>query len=144
MFYYAYGSNISEKRMTEERKITFFSRKSAILKDYKLIFNKMSKNDNEIAFANIIKSEGDFVEGALYEINDTDIKRLDKFEGFPTHYTKDIIKINNIYAIVYIANPFWVKENIKPTQFYLNYLLEGKDIMSEEYYNKLKLTETKK
>ena len=35
VFYYAYGSNMSEQRMLD-RKITFFSRKFGILKNYKL------------------------------------------------------------------------------------------------------------
>lgn len=143
-YYFAYGSNMSEKRMKEERKIKFHSRKKAILKDYKLVFNKMSESNNEIGFANIVKSVGDFVEGVLYEINSEDIKRLNKYEGFPKHYLKDIFYIGGVYAHVYLANPDWVREGIKPSQKYLDYLLEGKDLLSEKYYNNLLLTETKK
>ena len=35
-----------------------------------------------------------------------------------------------------------IRENIKPDKNYLNYILDGKDIFSKEYFEKLKLTET--
>lgn len=137
VFYYAYGSNMSEQRMLD-RKITFFSRKFGILKDYKLVFNKISKSNNNISFANIVESIGDFVEGVIYEINEYDIKKLDKFEGYPVHYTRKNVIIDNISCVVYVAQNEWVKEGIYPTKEYINYLLEAKDMLSEDYYNKIK------
>jgi len=137
VFYYAYGSNMSEQRMLD-RKITFFSRKFGILKNYKLVFNKISKSNNNTSFANIVESIGDFVEGIIYEIDDNDIKKLDKFEGHPVHYTRKNVLIDNKSCIVYIAQDQWIKEGIYPTKEYINYLLEAKDLLSEEYYNKIK------
>lgn len=137
VFYYAYGSNMSEQRMLD-RKITFFSRKFGILKDYRLVFNKISKSNNNISFANIVESIGDFVEGVIYEINEYDIKKLDKFEGYPLHYTRKNVIIDNISCVVYIAQNEWIKEGVYPTKEYINYLLEAKDLLSEEYYNKIK------
>jgi gamma-glutamylcyclotransferase (GGCT)/AIG2-like uncharacterized protein YtfP len=144
--YFSYGSNMSEHRMKVERKINFISRKFAILENYKLIFNKVSKNNIYIGYANIIESKGDFVEGVLYEISDSDLKIINKFEGFPIHYYKTDIEVicddQKICAVVYIANPTMIRENIKPDKKYLNYLLEAKDILSEKYYNNLLLTKT--
>lgn len=147
--YFAYGSNISEKRMREERKINFISRKFAILKDYKIVFNKVSKNNVYLGYANIVESEGDFVEGALYEINPFDLDIINKFEGAntkPNHYYRAIVNVicegESVYAITYIANPIMIRENIKPDKKYLNYILEGKDIFSNEYYENLKSTIT--
>lgn len=137
VFYYAYGSNMSEQRMLD-RKIRFFSRKFGILKDYRLVFNKISKSNNNISFANIVESIGDFVEGVIYEINEYDIKKLDKFEGYPLHYTRKNVIIDNISCVVYIAQNEWIKEGVYPTKEYINYLLEAKDLLSEEYYNKIK------
>ncbi len=57
-FYYAYGSNMFQQRMLD-RKITFFSRKFGILKNYKLVFNKISKSNNNTSFPNIVESIGD-------------------------------------------------------------------------------------
>jgi len=137
VFYYAYGSNMSEQRMLD-RKISFFSRKFGILKDYKLVFNKISKSNNNISFANIVESVGDIVEGVIYEINEDDIKKLDKFEGYPIHYIRKNLIIDNKSCIVYIAQDQWIKEGVYPTKEYINYLLEAKDVISEEYYNKIK------
>ena len=139
ILYFAYGSNLSEKRMRDERKIRYYSRKFAILKDYKLVFNKRSKDDPDIGYANIIKSQGAFVEGALYEINDSDIHILDRCEGFPRHYDRITVTLNgNINAIAYIAQPEMINENAKPTKKYIEFLLEGKDLLSESYYEILK------
>lgn len=141
MKYFAYGSNISEHRMLNERKINFISRKFAILENYKIEFNKMSKNNCYLGFANIVESEGSIVEGVLYELNDIDINIINKFEGYPNHYYQklvDVICDNQIIQVItYIANPLMIRENIKPDKKYLNYILEGKDIFSDEYYKKL-------
>ena len=147
--YFAYGSNISEYRMRTERNVNFTSRKFAILENYILLFNKVSKNNYNLGFANIVKSEGDVVEGALYEINDSDINIIDRFEGAnskPNHYFRKYVDVfcdgKLVIAIVYAANPDMIRENIKPDKKYLDYILDGKDIFSSEYYNKLKMTET--
>jgi len=147
--YFAYGSNISENRMLNERKINFTSRKLATLKNYKLLFNKVSKKNCYLGFANVVESDGDIVEGTLYEICDSDINIIDRFEGAnttPKHYYRKTIEVicddKIVNAIIYIANPIMIKDDIKPDKNYLNYILEGKDIFSSEYYEKLKLTKT--
>lgn len=147
--YFAYGSNISEYRMRGERNINFISRKFAVLENHKLLFNKVSKKNCYLGFANIVESIGDFVEGVIYELNDSDINIIDRFEGAisnPKHYFRKNIEIicdnEKIKAIAYVANPNMIRESIKPDKNYLNYLLEGKDIFSVEYYEKLKLTKT--
>lgn len=144
--YFSYGSNISSHRMINERKVNFISRKFAILENYKLVFNKVSKKNNLLGFANITESIDNCVEGALYELNASDINIIDRFEGAPIHYSRKVVEVicNNqkINAITYIANINMLRENIKPDKNYLNYILSGKDIFSVEYYNKLLLTET--
>lgn len=149
MLYFAYGSNISAFRMLKERKINFLSRKFAILENYKLVFNKMSKKNNQLGFANIMESNGDIVEGALYDLSISDITIIDEFEGAstkPPHYYRKIVNVicnNEKYqAIVYIANPIMIRENITPNKEYLNYILEGKDLFSEQYYEKINSTKT--
>lgn len=145
MKYFAYGSNISINRMVNERKINYISRELAILENYKLVFNKISKKNNKLGFANIIESDGDFVEGVLYELNYNDLNIIDKFEGAntnPKHYYQKIITVINnnipVQAITYIANPLMLNNDIKPNKQYLNYILDGKDVFSNEYYTYLK------
>jgi len=147
--YFAYGSNISEYRMRTERKVNYISRKFAILENYKMVFNKVSKNNVYLGYANIEESEGDFVEGVLYEINDIDISIIDRFEGARSkikHYYKKNVNVvcgdQLVTSIAYIANPDMIRENIRPDKKYLNYILDGRDVFSDEYYEKLRNIKT--
>jgi len=132
--------------MINERNVNFTSRKFALLENYKLVFNKVSKKNENLGFANIIEYDNSIVEGALYELDDSYIKIIDKFEGYPTHYDKKIVEVicdgEKIQAVTYIANPIMIKENLFPDKNYLNYILEGKDIFTKEYYEKLIHTKT--
>jgi gamma-glutamylcyclotransferase (GGCT)/AIG2-like uncharacterized protein YtfP len=139
IYYFAYGSNMSEKRMIN-RGLTPLSKQIGILENYKFIINKKSYKNPELGFANIMISENDNVEGILYKVLESDIKKLDKFEGFPKHYTKELLTIRLfggelVQAIVYIANPNWVSETVlKSTTEYKNYILEGINYISKNYY----------
>ncbi|NPV13004.1 MAG: gamma-glutamylcyclotransferase [Ignavibacteria bacterium] len=133
MWYFAYGSNMSLTRMAQ-RGVVINQYKPAKLKNFELKFNKISKTQG--AVANIVPNEGSIVEGVLYEIED--IAVMDKFESFPKHYKRTLVEIDGISAWVYIAQPEYIVEGLKPNQEYLNYLLEAKDFLSEEYYQKLK------
>jgi len=44
--------------------------------------------------------------------------------------------------LVYIAQPNMIEEGLKPTKEYLAHYLEGKDLLSPEYYGMLKNIET--
>jgi hypothetical protein len=88
-----------------------------------------------MGFANIRLNENSFVEGVLYDVDD--LTNLDKWEGYPKHYNKKIVKVNGVDAIVYIASEDWIAENLKATKEYKNIILDGKKYLSEEYYNKL-------
>jgi len=116
-----------------ERRIEFQKMIPAKLYDYELKFNKVSKKQG--AVANVMYKEGSVVEGILYHV--VDISAMDKYEGFPKHYNRVLMKIDNFDAWVYVANPEHIQEGLKPKQEYLNHLLEGKRFLSEEYYNKL-------
>lgn len=145
MKYFAYGSNMNKDRM-KERKINFTSRQFAKLFGYKLVFNKKAK-DGEFAYANIIASENDCVEGAVYEFPESDITLLDQKEGYPLHYDKTIVKLidnsgNQIEAITYVAQANKIKQGLLPQKKYLNHLLAGQDILSKEYFDQLTQTKT--
>lgn len=141
MKYFAYGSNMNPDRMNT-REVHFKNMNGAILKGYRLEFNKVAKANPAKGFATIIFDPDEIVEGILYEIEDEDIKKLDIFEGYPNHYDRKEITVNvnglDVKAIVYIAQQDWIKTGLKPTQEYLNHLLSAKEDISESYYNKLK------
>ncbi|MBX3043254.1 MAG: gamma-glutamylcyclotransferase [Ignavibacteriae bacterium] len=145
MLYFAYGSNMNPERM-KGRNINFSSRKFAKLIDYKLVFNKKSKY-GDFTFANIVKSNNDYVEGALYEFPDIDIIHLDNEEGYPNQYDKKLVQVtdlenNLIEATTYIANKEKIVNALKPKKEYLYHLLAGRDILTDEYYAQLSKTET--
>ena len=140
--YFAFGSNMSAQRM-HERLGWSPSRSGAILPDYEMIFNKHSNDGGK---ANIMYSPGDLVEGILYSVYEKDLVVLDKYEGVAAdQYKRYEIKVQNknkksILAVAYKAlNTGKVSA---PTEVYLNYILEGKEFLSPEYYKKLKSTET--
>ncbi|WP_412710387.1 gamma-glutamylcyclotransferase family protein [Atrimonas thermophila] len=110
-------------------------------------FNKVaSRNPNE-GYANIEKDDESRVEGILYTIRELDIEKLDRYEGYPDHYTKLKVRIKldngkEEEAIVYVANPKRVREGLRPSRDYLHHLLKGCDLLSEEYRDKLREWET--
>jgi gamma-glutamylcyclotransferase (GGCT)/AIG2-like uncharacterized protein YtfP len=135
--YFAYGSNMNDKRMTE-RGVNFLSKEKGILKGYRFIINKKSQKNSNIGFANIIRDDNSEVEGIIYEVSEDDILKLDKFEGYPKHYNRDTYIINNKKCVIYIANDNWTSVNeLEATEEYKNHILEGKEYLSEQYYDKL-------
>jgi len=145
ILYFAYGSNMSEARM-KNRGIIPLKKEIAFLDNYKFIINKKSYKNPIIGYANIIKNENSIVEGILYTINENNIKKLDKYEGYPKHYNRKILdfRLSNdefVKGIVYIANPKWVSLHpLKTTLEYKNHILDGKEWISKNYYNFLNET----
>ena len=146
MKYFAYGSNMNPKRM-KDRNISFYERVHAIIRGYRLEFNKVANCDPRKGYANIICAEEAVVEGALYEISDSDLSKLDRYEGYPIHYDRIKIQVHpengqKNEATIYFAQPNKVKEGLKPTKSYLAHLLAAKDILSKPYYDKLESWDT--
>ena len=140
--YFAFGSNMSAQRM-HDRLGWSPSPTGAVLADYEMVFNK---NSNDGGKANIMYSPGKIVEGILYSVNEEDLLILDKFEGVAAKQYKryDIeVRDNNknyISAVAYKA--LNTRGIYAPTREYLNYILEGKEFLSPEYYLKLESTVT--
>ena len=84
MHYFAYASNLNRKQMAERcpgSKPLF----SAMLPNYKLIFTGWSRQWKG-SVASIKPVKGEKVTGAVYDISDTNLKQLDKYEGYPANY----------------------------------------------------------
>ena len=146
MKYFAYGSNMDPDQM-RERGINFSKREHAILEGWRLKFNKVASRNPKEGYANIEKNGDSSVEGILYTIQDLDIEKLDRYEGYPHHYEKLRVRVKlddggEEEAITYIAKSDKVKEGLKPSKDYLNHLLKGCDLLSEEYCEKLRKWET--
>lgn len=140
MKYFSYGSNMSEKRMVN-RGLQPSNKQLAFLDNYKFIINKRSYKNPNIGYANVVEREGSVVEGILYEVKDNEIQLLDRFEGYPKHYDRKILnlRLSNgtlVEGVVYIANFGWTSpRQLKTTSEYKNFILEGKDWISKNYYD---------
>lgn len=117
MVYFAYGSNLNKKQMKvrcpESVPIT-----KAVLKNFKLVFNY---------FADIVEAPDEIVYGAVYDVSDSDIKKLNKYEGYPRHY--DIINVDvegedgKIYRVfAYVMTSKGIRE---PEDHYFNTIKQG-------------------
>jgi len=137
--YFAYGSNMCVTRMIK-RGVTPLSRTQGILNNYVLKFNKKSSK-GDWSFANIEESEGDAVEGIIFEIRESHLEKLDKFEGAPVHYRREKINVsscgNKIECITYIAQNDYIVEGLKPTDDYMKFLIEGSSLLSPDYQKML-------
>jgi len=141
MKYFAYGSNMDPEKM-RERGIGFSQRARAILKDYRLEFNKKASHNPREGYANIVSFQKGIVEGIVYEIRDADLAEVDRFEGYPNHYNRIDVKLllkhgQAVNAVTYIACPNKVRDGLKPSREYLDHLMAGRDLLSESYRRKL-------
>ena len=121
MLYFAYGSNLNHKQMEFRCKGSVFIKKY-ILNDYDFCFSHVSKK-NKYGHANIFKSKGYSVPGAIWNISKLHENALDKYEGVDyDYYKKEYLTINEKKVLVYIQNPFFKKT---PNSTYFHIILEG-------------------
>ena len=79
----------------------------------------------------IFKPEkGSYVEGVLWKITEACEKSLDFYEGFPSFYGKESIRVKNQDGVekevfVYMMNAPHKDVPAKPSKFYLDGILEG-------------------
>ena len=126
MNYFAYASNLNKKQMQErapESKPMF----TATLPNYRLLFIGWSRQWRG-GYATIMLSWGDKVLGAIYEVSDKDLRRLDKYEDCPRSYSRINVTVfdedgSAIEAVTYTG----VKrlEETKPSKEYLAIIQQG-------------------
>ncbi len=121
--YFAYASNLNKKQM-RERCPDSKSLYKATLPNYKLIFADWSRQLKG-GKATIVLFRGEKVLGAVYEVSDQCMNRLDKYE---TSYNR--IKVNvfdedgdSVEAITYIKSG--QPQEAKPSQEYLSVIQQG-------------------
>lgn len=115
-YYIAYGSNLSEKQMAY-RCPTAKVVGTSILKDWRLLFDGP---------ASIEECEGYEVPVLIWEIQPRDEMSLDRYEGYPSYYRKEMldVEVNGeiLNAMVYIMN---TNGESKPSDMYYNVLKQG-------------------
>lgn len=119
VLYFAYGSNMSTERL-RQRVPSAKPICKARLNNKRVVFNKRSTDGS--GKANLSDSIGDETWGVLFEVDATDINKLDNIEGGykRTSLQTQTVEGNNITAEVYISNKLtndpvaydWYKELI--------------------------------
>ncbi len=124
----------------------FSQRNRATLHGYRLEFNKVSSENPDEGYANIVQFENGIVEGVLYEIRDTDLSKLDEHQGCPDQYERIRLEVvlagQRAKAFAYKARPEKVKFGLKPTMEHMGHLMAAGSLLSESYRRKLSVWET--
>lgn len=126
MYYFAYASNLNKKRMTEycpeARPVSIVT-----LHHYKLAFSGWSRKWRG-GVATIQPFRGERVLGAIYEMTEEDMRRLDKYEDCPASYSRINVGVNDdfgrlIEAVTYIRTGR--ADEAAPSKEYLAVIQQG-------------------
>ena len=126
MYYFAYASNLNKKQMLErcpDSKPLLV----ATLPNYKLVFAGWSRQwRGGVATIKLFRRER--VLGAVYEISERDLRRLDKYEGYPSNYDRMNVTVfgengKPIEAVTYIKSGRL--EETQPSKEYLVVIQQG-------------------
>jgi cation transport regulator ChaC len=144
--YFAYGSNMSEKRLVD-RVGPVSKIGTGMMHGWKLKFSKIGMDGT--GKANIHPVEGSTVHGIVFRLSTEQMNELDKYEGVPTHYSRKTVTVHHHHdsdlfstfslesinitsvaptreAVAYIALEEMVSETpLLPTEEYLNFILSG-------------------
>jgi gamma-glutamylcyclotransferase (GGCT)/AIG2-like uncharacterized protein YtfP len=126
MYYFAYASNLSHKRMLE-RCPDCKPRFTATLRNYKLIFTGWSRKCHG-GVATIRASRDSRVMGGIYEISDRCLRLLDEQEGYPSGYDRIKVTVTTkdsdlVEAVTYIKRE--QSEETEPSKEYLAVISQG-------------------
>jgi gamma-glutamylcyclotransferase (GGCT)/AIG2-like uncharacterized protein YtfP len=126
MYYFAYGLSLNKKQMTQCCPNSQ-PRFSAELPNYKLIFSGWSRQWGG-AIAGIKVSSGDKVLGGVYEINENELPKLDRFENYPNTCEKLKVLVfrdigKPVEAVTYIKKH--QTDEGKPSTEYLAVIQQG-------------------
>jgi len=120
--YIAYGSNLNLPQMAfrcPTAKVVGISE----IKNYELLF----RGGRRSSVATVEPLKGSSVPVLLWKLKERDMQALDRYEGYPSFYRKEILPVElkgkTISAMVYIMNdghPFG-----SPSDYYLDTIVEG-------------------
>ena len=124
--YFAYGSNMSFKRLKKRVK-SAKPKGKGVLRSHRLAFHKVSKDGSgkcDIPSA----TDSDVVRGRLYHIDVKDEGPLDRYEGRRHGYDKKFVTVEldsgvTVRAMTYYATA--IDCTLKPYTWYIEHILVG-------------------
>ncbi len=117
LLYFAYGSNLSLRRMAARCPLAR-PVGPATLPDHRLVFHRV---------ASVLPAPGNRVHGAVWAITPSCEAALDRYEGFPRFYIKDVRTVvlangEPRRAMIYVMN---ARRQEPPSAAYLAIIREG-------------------
>lgn len=152
--YFAYGSDMSLPQMRgrlldAEIILDDDARTAAVLPGYQLCFDRPVACHAEIGHANLHPAADARTEGVLYELPETALAVLDRWEGVAGKEAERIsVEVESAglthTAFAYVAPAGTEKEGLKPSRNHLYRLLSAKRYLGDAYFQGLKTTESLK
>jgi gamma-glutamylcyclotransferase len=126
---FCYGSNLLTRRL-ENRIGNFKKIGIAQLKNYKLSFNKSSKDGSGKATPVLVDEDTETIFGIVIEVSEKQKMILDKYEGKNNGYNESRIKVTfndntTMDVITYIADKEKIDNNLKPYDWYKALIIFG-------------------
>ncbi|MET0065677.1 MAG: gamma-glutamylcyclotransferase family protein [Candidatus Thiodiazotropha sp.] len=127
MYYFAYGSNLSTKRLRQRIASARFI--SVVpLTAHQLRFHKRSSDLSAKCDIHETGNPGDQVHGVVFEIMDSDKRVLDGYEGLGHGYEEKQVLLTvssgeRIKAVTYYATH--IDESLQPYHWYKHHVLTG-------------------
>ena len=120
--YFAYGSNIDLKQMAR-RCPAAQAVGPATLENYELAFRGSG-------FATIVPKKGSVVHGLLWSITPFCEQALDRYEGYPRHYTKEPVTARGVdgrevSVMAYVMAEEWSRHLALPSETYYGIIRRG-------------------
>ena len=120
--YFAYGSNIDLEQMARRCPAAQVVG-PATLENYELAFRGSG-------FATIVPKRGSVVHGLLWSITPLCEQALDRYEGYPRHYTKEPVSVRTadgaaVSAMVYIMAEPLCRQPALPSETYYGIIRRG-------------------
>lgn len=125
--YFSYGSNLNMDQMSR-RCPESLPLETAELPTHKLLFRGSSKRGYGVA--TVEHNIGTKVPGALWAVTERDFATLDRYEGYPSLYERNAVKVITeegkvVEAVTYYMHQHYTKAN--PSDTYLNTIAAGYD-----------------
>ncbi len=136
MKYFAYGSNMSVKRL-QHRVPSAVPIGTFSLPEHQLVFHKHGRDDSAKCDAHHTNDPSNTVLGRLYEIDETEKSALDRAEGLGNGYDEKIIRVFNTKHSFKAVTDYATNLNntLKPFTWYKRHVLVGAEEanLPEEY-----------
>ncbi|MDY6980315.1 MAG: gamma-glutamylcyclotransferase family protein [Pseudomonadota bacterium] len=128
MYYFAYGSNMSSRRI-QARAPTATKLDTAVLTGHRLAFHKISDNDGTAKCDACQTGDAtDCVHGVVFTIAEQDKPALDRAEGLGRGYAEKVVQVRLtdgefVEAITYYA--IRTDPSLKPLDWYKSHVIHG-------------------